>query len=66
MNPSLMVRCKIMAVQAGLPDISTQALEAHFLSWVENVSNLIRPLIRPSRRDRHGVAGRSGDRPGWS
>jgi uncharacterized protein YqfA (UPF0365 family) len=47
-NPSLMVRCKIMAVQAGLPDISTQALEAHFLSG-GNVSNVIRALIAAHR-----------------
>lgn len=47
-NPSLMVRCKIMAVQAGLPEISTQALEAHFLSG-GNVSNVIRALIAAHR-----------------
>lgn len=47
-NPSLMVKCKIMAVQAGLPDISTQALEAHYLSG-GNVSNVIRALIAAHR-----------------
>ncbi len=47
-NPSMMVRCKIMAVQAGLPDISTQALEAHFLSG-GNVPNVIRALVAAHR-----------------
>lgn len=47
-NPSLMVRCKIMAVQAGLPDIPTQALEAHFLAG-GNISNVIRALIAAHR-----------------
>lgn len=47
-NPSMIVRCKIMAVQAGLPDIPTQALEAHFLSG-GNVPNVIRALVAAYR-----------------
>ncbi len=47
-NPSLMVRCKIMAVQAGLPEIPTQALEAHYLAG-GNISNVIRALIAAHR-----------------
>jgi uncharacterized protein YqfA (UPF0365 family) len=50
-NPSVMVRSKIMAVQAGLTDaypISTQALEAHYLSG-GNVPNVIKALIAAHR-----------------
>ncbi len=47
-NPSMIVRCKIMAVQAGLPDISTQALESHYLSG-GNVPNVIRALVAAHR-----------------
>jgi uncharacterized protein YqfA (UPF0365 family) len=46
-NPSIIVRSKIMAVQAGLTDhyeISTQALEAHYLAG-GSVPNVIRALI---------------------
>ena len=46
-NASLIVRCKIMAVQAGLTEdyeISTRALEAHFLAN-GNVPNVIKALI---------------------
>lgn len=46
-NPSVIVRSKIMAVQAGLTrmyPISTQALEAHYLAG-GNVPNVIRALI---------------------
>jgi uncharacterized protein YqfA (UPF0365 family) len=48
---SLIVRCKIMAVQAGLTKvypISTAALEAHFLAN-GNVPNVIRALIAAHR-----------------
>lgn len=46
-NPSVIVRTKIMAVQAGLTEqypISTQALEAHYLAG-GNVQNVIRALV---------------------
>ncbi|VAX38042.1 UPF0365 protein YqfA [hydrothermal vent metagenome] len=50
-NVSVIVRSKIMAVQAGLLKnypISTQALEAHYLSQ-GNVPNVIRALIAAHR-----------------
>ncbi len=50
-NASVIVRSKIMAVQAGLTKhypISTQALEAHYLSQ-GNVPNVIRALIAAHR-----------------
>lgn len=50
-NPSVIVRSKIMAVQAGLTDqydISTRALEAHYLAG-GNVPNVIRALIAAHR-----------------
>jgi uncharacterized protein YqfA (UPF0365 family) len=50
-NPTIIVRSKIMAVQAGLTDhyeISTQALEAHYLAG-GNVPNVIRALIAAHR-----------------
>ncbi|MEX0726712.1 MAG: flotillin-like protein FloA [Planctomycetaceae bacterium] len=46
-NPSVIVRCKIMAVQGGLTrvyPITTKALEAHYLAG-GNVPNVIRALI---------------------
>ena len=52
-NASLIVRCKIMAVQAGLTKvypISTSALEAHFLAN-GNVPNVIKALIAAQRAD---------------
>lgn len=53
-NPSVIVRSKIMAVQAGLiekyPDITTQALEAHYLAN-GNVPNVIRALIAANKAD---------------
>jgi uncharacterized protein YqfA (UPF0365 family) len=47
-NPSVIVRSKIMAVQAGLNKISTKALEAHYLAG-GNVPNVIRALIAAHR-----------------
>ncbi len=50
-NVSVIVRSKIMAVQAGLLEnypISTQALEAHYLSQ-GNVPNVIRALVAAHR-----------------
>jgi uncharacterized protein YqfA (UPF0365 family) len=50
-NPTIIVRSKIMAVQAGLTKsypISTQALEAHYLAG-GNVPNVIRSLIAASK-----------------
>lgn len=46
-NPAIIVRSRIMAVQAGITDaypITTQALEAHYLAG-GNVPNVIRALI---------------------
>lgn len=50
-NPSVIVRAKVMAVQAGLNKvypISTKALEAHYLAG-GNVDNVIRALIAAHR-----------------
>lgn len=50
-NPSVIVRSKIIAVQAGLTEnypISTQALEAHYLAG-GNVQNVIRALVASHR-----------------
>ncbi|MFK7776611.1 MAG: flotillin-like protein FloA [Gimesia sp.] len=43
-KPSVIVDTKIMAVQAGLPNITTQALEAHYLAG-GNVHRVIHALI---------------------
>jgi uncharacterized protein YqfA (UPF0365 family) len=50
-NPGVIVRCKIMAVQAGLTrvyPITTRALEAHYLAG-GNVPNVILALIAAHR-----------------
>jgi len=50
-NPSVIVRSKIMAVQAGLTrsyPLSTKALEAHYLAG-GNVPNVIRALIAANK-----------------
>jgi len=50
-NPAVIVRCKIMAVQAGLTKvypISTQALEAHYLAG-GNVPSVIKALIAANK-----------------
>ncbi len=50
-NPAVIVRSKIMAVQAGLTrayPIKTQALEAHYLAG-GNVPNVVRALIAAHR-----------------
>ncbi|HEX6983861.1 MAG TPA: flotillin-like protein FloA [Planctomycetaceae bacterium] len=47
-NPNVIVEGKITAVQAGLPNISTAALEAHYLAG-GNVRNVIRALIAAQR-----------------
>lgn len=50
-NPSLIVRAKIMAVQSGLTDaypISNQALQAHYLAG-GNVLNVIKALVGAHR-----------------
>lgn len=52
-NATVIVRSKIMAVQAGLSDpdgITTRALEAHYLAG-GNVPNVIRALIAAHRAD---------------
>jgi uncharacterized protein YqfA (UPF0365 family) len=47
-NPQVIVDAKIMAVQAGLTDVSTQGLEAHFLAG-GNVRRVIQSLIAAHR-----------------
>ncbi|WP_010587516.1 flotillin-like protein FloA [Schlesneria paludicola] len=43
-NPTAIVDAKIMAVQAGLRDITTNRLEAHYLAG-GNIKNVVRALI---------------------
>lgn len=47
-NPSVIVRAKIMATQAGVTGISTQALEAHYLAGGD-VTKVIRALVASHR-----------------
>ena len=47
-NPTVIVEAKIIAVQAGLPDIPTGAIEAHYLAG-GNVRNVIRALVAAHR-----------------
>ena len=47
-KPNVIVRCKIMSVQAGLPGISTRNLEAHYLAH-GNITNVIKALIAAHR-----------------
>lgn len=47
-NPQIIVDAKIMAVQAGLSEISTEALEAHYLAG-GNVRRCIQSLIAAHR-----------------
>jgi uncharacterized protein YqfA (UPF0365 family) len=47
-NPNLIVDAKISAVQAGITDIPTSALEAHYLAG-GNVTRVIRALIAAHR-----------------
>ncbi|MEX0716675.1 MAG: flotillin-like FloA family protein, partial [Planctomycetaceae bacterium] len=47
-NPNVIVDAKITAVQAGLPGISTEALEAHYLAG-GNLRNVVRALIAANR-----------------
>src|SRR3954467_7568450 len=52
-NAAVIVRSKIMAVQAGISDqegLSTRALEAHYLAG-GNVPTVIRSLIAADRAD---------------
>ncbi len=52
-NPNIMVRSKIMAIQAGLTEkdgVSTRSLEAHYLAG-GNVPNVVRALIAANRAD---------------
>ncbi len=52
-NPNIIVRSKIMAIQAGLTEkdgISTRNLEAHYLAG-GNVPNVVRALIAANRAD---------------
>jgi uncharacterized protein YqfA (UPF0365 family) len=52
-NPNIIVRSKIMAVQAGLTEkdgVTTRALEAHYLAG-GNVPNVVRSLIAAQRAD---------------
>jgi uncharacterized protein YqfA (UPF0365 family) len=49
-NPEIIIRCKIMAVQAGLDDriITTKSLEAHYLSG-GNVPAVVKAMIAASK-----------------
>ncbi len=47
-NPNAIVDAKIMAVQAGLTDVSTDGMEAHYLAG-GNVRRVIQALIAASR-----------------
>lgn len=52
-NPNIIVRSKIMAVQAGLSEkdgVTTRNLEAHYLAG-GNVPNVVRALIAANRAD---------------
>ena len=52
-NPNIIVRSKIMAIQAGLSEkdgLTTRSLEAHYLAG-GNVPNVIRALIAANRAD---------------
>ena len=47
-NPNVIVDAKIMAVQAGIDSISTEAMEAHYLAG-GNVRRLVQALIAANR-----------------
>src|SRR5579872_2874782 len=47
-NPSIVAETKIMAVQAGLTDISTNAIEAHYLAG-GNIRRVVQSLIAAHR-----------------
>jgi uncharacterized protein YqfA (UPF0365 family) len=52
-NPNIIVRSKIMALQAGLTEkdgVTTKGLEAHYLAG-GNVPNIVRALIAANRAD---------------
>ena len=52
-NPNIIVRSKIMAIQAGLSEregMTTRSLEAHYLAG-GNVPNVVRALIAANRAD---------------
>lgn len=52
-NPNIIVRSKIMAIQAGLNEkdgVTTKSLEAHYLAG-GNVPNVVRALIAANRAD---------------
>ncbi|MDX2038674.1 MAG: flotillin-like protein FloA [Isosphaeraceae bacterium] len=52
-NPNIIVRSKIMAIQAGLSEkdgVTTRGLEAHYLAG-GNVPNVVRALIAANRAD---------------
>lgn len=47
-NPNVIVDAKIMAVQAGLTDVTTQGLEAHYLAG-GNIRRVVQSLIAAHR-----------------
>jgi uncharacterized protein YqfA (UPF0365 family) len=47
-NPNVIVDARVMAVQAGLTDVSTQDLEAHFLAG-GNIRRVVQSLIAAHR-----------------
>ena len=52
MNPQTIVQCKIMAVQAGLTDFSTELLEAQYLAG-GNIQRVTRALVVAQRAGIH-------------
>lgn len=49
-NPQVIVDAKIMAVQAGITQISTEAMEAHYLAG-GNIQRLVKALVVSNRAD---------------
>src|SRR5690606_737739 len=47
-NPNVIVDTRIMAVQAGLTDVTTEALEAHYLAG-GNIRHVVRAMIAAHR-----------------
>lgn len=55
-NPKTVVHCKVMAIQAGLPNIPTEAMEAQYLAG-GNIERVTLALV---------VAGKSGIELNWN
>ena len=62
-NPRIVAETKIMAVQAGLADITTNAIEAHYLAG-GNIRRVVQALIAAApRTNRSELGHRRGHRP---